>query len=64
MIPARYVTVELAAQMTGYSPKAIRRKIEEHIWRQGREYRRAPDGRLLVDMQGFEKWVVGQNLAV
>jgi hypothetical protein len=63
MTSARYVTIELAAEKIGYSPKAIRRKIEEHVWRQGREYRRAPDGRLLVDMQGYEKWVESQNQA-
>lgn len=56
---ARFVTVELAAQATGLSQKAIRRKIEDGIWIEGSEYRRQiDDGRIYVDMKGYEKWVV------
>ena len=38
-----------AAELTGYSEKAIRRKIEDGVWLEGHEYVRAPDGRILVD---------------
>jgi len=55
--PARYVTVALAAAITGLTDKAIRRKIEDGVWVAGREYMRAPDGAIMVDMQGVEKWV-------
>ena len=58
MSTSRYVTLELFAEMSGYSRKAIERKIEDGVFLEGREYRRAPDGRLLIDLQGFEKWVV------
>jgi hypothetical protein len=57
LLPLRYVTVEAFAEMTGYSAKAVRRKIEDGVWREGREYRRAPDRRVLVDTRAFEKWV-------
>lgn len=63
LLPARFVTIEVFSAITGYSEKAVRRKIQEHAWRQGREYKRAPDGRLLVDMQGYEKWVAGTSQA-
>ena len=43
--------------LTGYSEKAVRRKVESGAWVEGRQYRRAPDGRLLVDMEGYEAWV-------
>lgn len=46
--PAPYVTVPLAALMTGFTAKAIERKIQEGVWLEGREYRRAPDGRILI----------------
>jgi len=54
---AAYVTIALAASLTGYSPKAIRRKIESKIWLEGREYRKAPDGHILVSMKGYQQWV-------
>lgn len=31
------------------------------MWVEGREYVRAPDGRLLIDMDGFEKWALGEQ---
>jgi hypothetical protein len=55
--PAVYVTIPLAASLTGYSAKAIRRKIESGVWVEGREIRRAPDGHVLVSMKGYRQWV-------
>lgn len=54
---ARYVTIALASTLTGYSEKAIRRKIEEGVWVENREWRRAKDGHILIDMEGYERWV-------
>lgn len=53
----RYVRPAVAAVATGLTVKAIERKIEDGKWVEGREYRRAPDGRIYIDMRGFEKWV-------
>lgn len=55
--PAPYVTVALAASITGLSEKAIRRKIEEGKWLEGREYRRSPDGGVFISMRGYQRWV-------
>ena len=54
---AEYVTIPLAASMTGYSEKAIRRKIEDGVWLQGREFTRAPDGHILINMVAYHSWV-------
>lgn len=54
--PAKYVKLPLFEALTGYTEKAVRRKIEEGIWIEGREYVRAPDGHVLVNMEGFYKW--------
>ena len=54
---ADYVTIPVAAAMTGYSAKAIRRKIEAGVWLEGREFRRAPDGHVLISVKGYESWV-------
>ena len=55
--PSRFITIELFAQAVGYTPKAVRRKIEAGVWREGLEYLRAPDGRVLILIDGFENWV-------
>jgi hypothetical protein len=55
--PARLVTIDLAATITGLTRKAIENKIARGDWIEGKEYRRAPDGRIYVDMKGYERWV-------
>src|SRR5262245_44634576 len=57
--PARYVLLPLAYTITGYTVKAMERKIERGDWREGREWRHAPDGRVLIDLQGYQRWVEG-----
>lgn len=55
--PAPYVTVALAAAITGLTEKAIRRKMEEGKWLEGREYRKSPDGGIFISIKGFMSWV-------
>jgi hypothetical protein len=55
--PAKYVKLPLFESVTGYTEKAVRRKIEEGHWLEGGEYVRAPDGHILVNMEGYYKWV-------
>lgn len=54
---ACYVTQEVASLATGYSVKAIERKREDGVWVEGREWIRAPDGRPLISIEGFNRWV-------
>ena len=53
----RYVRIVKFVELTGYTDKAVRRKIQEGVWVAGREYRRAPDGSILIDMEGYARWV-------
>lgn len=57
----RYVTIPLAAATLGYSIDAIEAKVARGVWLEGREWRRAPDGRVLIDTKGVERWVEGLN---
>lgn len=57
--PARYVLLPLASAITGYTVKAMERKIERGDWVEGRVYKRAPDGHILLDMLGYQTWVEG-----
>lgn len=56
----RYVVIKLAAELTGYTAKAIQRKIQEGVWPEGVMWKKAPDGRVLIDMEGYRKWVEGE----
>lgn len=59
----RYVLPERYADLSGYSIKAIERKIESGVWLDRHEYIVAPDGRRLIDIIGVNKWAEGQRRA-
>jgi hypothetical protein len=60
LVPTDTVLIPVAAVVLGLSPKAIRRKIEEGTWLEGREYYRR-DGRVWIDLRGVERWVRGER---
>jgi hypothetical protein len=53
---ARWVTIKLAAHLTGLTEKGIRRKIERGVWLEGVHWRKA-DGGIFIDMQRYNRWV-------
>jgi hypothetical protein len=53
----RYVRIPRFCEDTGYTEKAVREKIRTGVWAEGIHYRRAPDGHILIDLEGYEKWV-------
>ena len=57
ILPARYVLMHLATTLTGYTVKAMRRKIERGDWAEGRVWKHAPDGRIVIDLVGYQRWV-------
>jgi len=61
---ARYVLLPLANLLTGYSVKAMERKIERGDWQEGKVWRRAPDGRIVIDVVGYQRWIEGPRAAV
>jgi hypothetical protein len=62
--PSRWVLINRFAEITGYSEDAVRHKVKNGTWSQGRIWRKAPDGRILVNLEEFERWVEsGRQLA-
>lgn len=59
----RYIRIPLFCAQTGYTKDAVEGKIRTGAWIEGRQYRRAPDGHILIDLEGYEKWVEGQGQA-
>lgn len=58
---APYVTVKVAAVITGLTEKAIRKKIESGKWIEGKEFRRSPDHGIFISIKGFQQWVEGDR---
>ena len=58
-VQLQYVPNPVFSLLTWYSEKAVRRKIAEGFWIQGRHYRKAPDGRITMDLQAYCRWVEG-----
>jgi hypothetical protein len=56
-----YVTIAKAEELTGYTQYAIRTKIARGVWLEGRQWRRAPDGRVLLSLIGITAWVEGRD---
>lgn len=56
-IQLQWVLIPVFCSMSGYSDKAVRRKIADGVWLQGKHYRKAPDGRIHMNMPEYYKWV-------
>ncbi len=52
---SRYVTIKLAAVLTGLTESAIENKIGKGVWLVDRQFVRR-DGRVMIDMKGYERW--------
>jgi hypothetical protein len=44
------------ADLTGYTQKAVRRKIEEGVWLEGLHWFRNPDGRITMSLSAYTRW--------
>lgn len=56
-INVQYVLIPAFCMLTGYTEKAVRRKLEEGVWIEGKQYRKAPDGRITMSLPEYYKWV-------
>ena len=54
-------TLSLSGQCPGYSENAIRHKVKNGTWMEGRIWRKAPDGRIFVNVVEFERWVESET---
>jgi excisionase family DNA binding protein len=60
----RYVTIDKFTELSGLSRRAITNYIGSGIWVEEREYRKAPDGKTLIDVEGCQRWVEGRAIAL
>jgi hypothetical protein len=53
----KYLRPAKAAELLGLTLCAVQNKIKGGTWREGKEYRRSPDKRLWINMEGVIKWI-------
>jgi hypothetical protein len=49
----RYQTISKFSIESGYTEWAIRGKIRDGVWLEGRVWVKAPDGRILISIEGY-----------
>lgn len=54
---------ERTVHYRGYTEKAARRKIEDGVWLEGKVWCKAPDGHVMIIMDGYEAWAAGERVA-
>lgn len=54
---AKYQTIKKFAETSGYTERAIRTKISDGTWPIQQVWFRAPDGKPLISVEGYEEWV-------
>jgi hypothetical protein len=54
---ADYVRIPKAAELTGYTVKAIEHKIDSGVWAYGEVWKLTPLGERVIIMRGYHKWV-------
>lgn len=57
----QWVLINVFSNLTGYTDKAVRRKIEDGVWLENIHYKKAPDGRVTMNLQEYYKWVEQAN---
>ncbi len=55
--PARFMSIKGAAAVLGLTEASIRARIARRVWLEGKHYRKAPDGRIFIDLKAIEAWI-------
>lgn len=53
----KWVLIGKIIEYIGYSDDAIRAKIKKGVWQCGIHWRKAPDGRLMFNIEAILKWI-------
>jgi len=53
----KWVLIPRFSSLSGYSEKAIQRKREAGVWLENVHWKKAPDGRIFINIEQVDKWV-------
>jgi len=56
-----YVTTKKLSEITGYTREAISNKTKKGIWQRNLHYYKAPDGRLMMNLEAIFQWIEGKS---
>jgi hypothetical protein len=59
MVP--WVLIKRVVELLGYTDDAIRAKIKKGVWLQGVHWRKAPDGRIFLNLLAIQRWIEGKE---
>jgi hypothetical protein len=57
----RYVTIKKFCELSGYTSAAVYHKKYKGVWREGEVWVHAPDGHIMIDLEGFNRWVESEK---
>jgi len=52
----KWVLINKVTDLIGYTDDAIRAKIKKGVWLAGIHWIKAPDGRLMFNLEAIQKW--------
>lgn len=55
-----WVLIKKLVELTGYTDDAIRAKIKRGVWLSGVHWRKAPDNRILFNLEAIKLWIEGK----
>ena len=53
----KWVLICRVIDLIGYTDDAIRSKISKGVWLSGVHWIKAPDGRLMFNLEAIQKWI-------
>lgn len=56
---SQWVLIRKACELTGYSEDAVRAKIKRGVWLHEKHWRKAPDNRIVLNVQAINAWMGG-----
>lgn len=62
-ISIEWVLIPAFCALTGYTKRAVETKIYRGVWIEGVHYKKAPDGRIVMNLGAYNEWVSGEPSA-
>ena len=53
----KWVLINKVIELIGYTDDAIRAKIKRGVWLKGIHWKKAPDNRLVFNIEAIQKWI-------
>lgn len=59
--PHKWMTLGLFCDRYGYTRDAFDKKRSRGIWLEGKHWRKAPDGKIMINWRAIEDWIEGDE---